>query len=74
MTKPAFDFLQNVTIKNWKTGNAVAQVAPESGPGILARSTRFDDNHATANVRLLAVEDANTIGIAADEPIVFEQY
>jgi hypothetical protein len=68
-----FDFDKRVKIVSWKTGQVIATVSAYRGLLLMSHSLRFDDEHATGNVRTLHIEDASLIPCSPRCPIVFEQ-
>ena len=69
----AFDFTKRVRIIDWVSGCEVGNVTPEMGLLMMFRSSRYDGNHATANVRTLHREDALAIKCLDIQSITFNQ-
>ncbi len=69
----AFNFDHPVQIADWTSGVVLETVAPDVGLALMLRSNRYDNDHATANVRQLHPDDAMRLNIVAVTPVVFQQ-
>ena len=67
-----FLFDKSVLCRDWKTNNIIAKLEPFDGLGLMARSIRFDCDHATAAVRTLNRFDAHRLGVTEKTPVIFE--
>ncbi|MHC4372483.1 MAG: hypothetical protein ACYSW8_33190 [Planctomycetota bacterium] len=79
------DWEKTVKIVAWKNGpsigadHTICQYPAEEAVKIIARSTRWDDRHCTANVRQLDTQDrlaiAERFGVNLEPcfPVIFEQ-
>ena len=67
------DFSKSVRVTEWKAGQWVGSFPAENGFAMMARSTCFDNEHATENVRRLHPLDAHHLGLEENTPVVFGQ-
>jgi hypothetical protein len=73
------DFDKPITIMAWTHDMELCQVPVQRGLLIMARSTRFDTEHTTANVRVLSDTDRVPINeefgmdIPENFPVTFRQ-
>ena len=63
-------FQGSVIVRHWVTGKVLRRLPTELGLSLAARSTRWDSQHVTADVR--KVDKAEHMGIAPEVPITFE--
>ena len=68
-----FDFVKFVEIRYWVSGVLIERVAPDVALMLMLRSNRFDNGHASANVRQLHPDDAFRRNLVACEPVTFHQ-
>jgi hypothetical protein len=71
------DFDKPIIITNWRTDEVVAELPVEGNTGlhILARSYRWDTQHAGPNVRTLNRNDCHGVLFELDDetPVTFSQ-
>jgi hypothetical protein len=68
-----FNFDKPVHVKDWVSGCVIRTVPAYTGLLMMVGSFRFDNEHATANVRCLRDEDAAALNIPSVIGVVFEQ-
>ena len=76
MTKfpKVIEFDKPILVINWQTDNVAATIPPEKGWQLIARSSRWDDQHATADVRTLHENDCiGPIAYLKNKPVTFAQ-
>ena len=68
-----FNFDKDVQIRCWVSGCLIETVSAEQGLMMMLLSTRFDNDHATANGRCLHPRNAANVGIPDNFPVIFTQ-
>ena len=68
-----FNFEKPVVIVGWVGNIRYAELPAIDALVVMSRSTRFDDAHATANVRLLHRADEALYEIEHNTPVTFQQ-
>ena len=82
MFPQAIDFDGEIHVIDWMTNKLLYSLPVDLGLEVMLRSTRWDNAHATAQVRILAADDRITANrhpkgpepsIGAQQPIYFTQ-
>jgi len=68
-------FSRRIILKNWRTGEVVLHptLDIEFMYRLMAISKRWDDQHATADVRTLPLGESRLLGITTETPVIFEE-